>query len=122
MNNMFGENLKRIREERGLSQEQLAGILDTSKQVISRYETGQRSPKINTASEYAIKLNVALTELTGYEEKPATSEGDGLILTDDELEHLRLYRSATPELQAAALAMLEAAEKARLARNSDEAK
>ena len=40
----FGERLKQIRMDRNMSQEELATILETSKQVISRYENNQRSP------------------------------------------------------------------------------
>lgn len=61
----FGENLKRIRMERQLTQEQLADLLGTSKQVISRYENGQRSPKVSIVDEYARKLGVSISELTG---------------------------------------------------------
>lgn len=47
-----------------MSQEELANLLGTSKQVISRYETAQRSPKVSTVSEYAEKLGVSISELT----------------------------------------------------------
>ena len=47
----FGASLKRLRMERGLSQEELARRLGTSKQAISRYENGARVPKISTVSE-----------------------------------------------------------------------
>ena len=66
MSNDFGTNLKSIREERGLSQEQFAALLGTSKQVISRYENNQRSPKVSTVVEYAEILNEPLSRLTGY--------------------------------------------------------
>lgn len=56
----FGEKLKKIRAYRNLSQEDLATILGTSKQVISRYENNQRTPKITVAQEYAEKLNLPL--------------------------------------------------------------
>jgi len=59
----FGEKIKEIRRERSLSQEQLAALLGTSKQVISRYETNQRTPKITVAQEYADKLGVSLSFL-----------------------------------------------------------
>ena len=49
----FGTKLKETRLQRGLTQEQLADILGTSKQVISRYENGQRSPKLSIAIQYA---------------------------------------------------------------------
>lgn len=66
----FGENLRAIRTERGLSQEALAQLLGTSKQVISRYENGQRSPKVNAAAKYARILGVSLTSLNG-DDSPA---------------------------------------------------
>lgn len=67
----FGENLKRIRMERQLTQEQLAELLGTSKQVISRYENGQRSPKVSIVDEYARKLGVSISELTGVNRAPS---------------------------------------------------
>lgn len=79
MANTFGENLKKIRVEMDLSQEELARKLGTSKQVISRYEKNQRAPKITVASQYADILGVPLQELTGYEKSPAILEaGDDI--------------------------------------------
>lgn len=63
--NEFGENLRRIRLEKGMSQDEFAKFLGTSKQVISRYETNQRSPKISVVANYSEKLGVSLSELTG---------------------------------------------------------
>ena len=54
----FGEKLRQYRMEHHMSQEELALILGTSKQVISRYESDQRSPKIETVQEYAQKLSL----------------------------------------------------------------
>ena len=42
----FGDTLKRIRMERGLSQDKLAALLGTTKQVISRDETNQLVPQL----------------------------------------------------------------------------
>ena len=65
--NVFGENLRRIRKARGISQDELARMLDTSKQVISRYENSQRSPKLSTVEDYAERLGVSVVELvTNY--------------------------------------------------------
>ncbi|MDY5782434.1 MAG: helix-turn-helix transcriptional regulator, partial [Gemmiger sp.] len=61
----FGESLRQIREERGMTQEQLAEFLGTTKQVISRYETGQRVPKLTVAQEYARRLGVTLDRIAG---------------------------------------------------------
>lgn len=61
----FGDILRQLRISRGLSQDELAAILHTTKQVISRYETKQRVPKISVVAEYAERLGVPLALLTG---------------------------------------------------------
>lgn len=56
----FGKALKNFRKENGWSQEELAKFLNTTKQVISNYETGKRSPNVYVAAEYAKKLGLSL--------------------------------------------------------------
>lgn len=87
----FGKNLKRIRKQHGLTQDGLAELLNTSKQVISRYENGQRSPKVSVVGEYAEKLGVPITELTDDEQNTATSTSTD-ILSLREHELLAIYR------------------------------
>ena len=48
-----------------MSQEEFAKLLGTSKQVLSRYEIGQRIPKITQVQEYAKRLNVSADYLMG---------------------------------------------------------
>ena len=59
----FGEKLKFIRNERNLSQQELADILKTSKQVISRYELGQTTPKITVVANWCKILGVSLNNM-----------------------------------------------------------
>ncbi|MBP3656979.1 MAG: helix-turn-helix domain-containing protein [Clostridia bacterium] len=66
----FGDILKQLRKERGLSQDELAALLGTTKQVISRYETKQRVPKLSIVAEFARRLELPLSALTGDEELP----------------------------------------------------
>lgn len=61
----FGDRLRAIRKEKGMSQDEFAQMLGTSKQVLSRYEIGQRIPKITQVQEYAKKLNVSADYLMG---------------------------------------------------------
>ena len=58
----FGEKLKLIRTKKKMSQEQLAEILGSSKQVISRYENG-RNPNILVAKQFAEKLDIPIVNL-----------------------------------------------------------
>ena len=61
----FSETLRRLRFERRMTQEEFAELLGTTKQNISRYESGAVSPKISTAAIMADKLGISLSELTG---------------------------------------------------------
>lgn len=72
----FGEILKEIRINRDLTQDQMAELLGTSKQVISRYEKGQRAPKITIAQEYASKLGLPLSYLLGDQMPQTLDTGD----------------------------------------------
>lgn len=57
----FAKQLRAYRESQGLSLQELADILQTSKQVLSRYETAQRVPKISVANEFAQILGLPLS-------------------------------------------------------------
>ena len=57
------EQLKWIRLHKGLTQEEFAQILGISKQLVSRYETGQAIPKISVVAEIAEKLHVSINFL-----------------------------------------------------------
>lgn len=63
----FGDVLRQLRKERRLSQEELAALLGTTKQVISRYETKQRVPRLSVVADYARKLGLPLSSLSGEE-------------------------------------------------------
>lgn len=67
----FGDVLKSIRTARNLSQQEMADLLGTSKQVVSRYENHQRVPKVSTVAHYAATLNVPFAYLSG--EEPSAS-------------------------------------------------
>jgi len=86
----FSENLKQIRNNMRMSQDEFAAFLGTSKQVISRYETGQRSPKVSTVAAYADALGVSIGELTGDPAPAPASLGD---VSADERELLTAFRA-----------------------------
>ncbi len=67
----FGRRLREIRKERGLTQDEFAAILGTSKQILSRYELEQRSPKIEQVQKYAERLQVSVDFLLGDTESEA---------------------------------------------------
>ena len=71
----FAENLKYIRKERNITQEQLAEILEVSRQAISKWESGGGYPETEKLIAISQKLNVSidylLNEKTNQEESKA---------------------------------------------------
>jgi transcriptional regulator with XRE-family HTH domain len=63
MRKLVGRNLKRIREAKGLTQEQLAEASGYSQQYLSGVEQGHRNPTIITIYEIAQALGVSHVEL-----------------------------------------------------------
>lgn len=86
MEQTFGDRLKEIRVQRNLSQEEFASLLGTSKQVISRYETNQRTPKVTVANKYAEILHVSLNSLLG-EDLSEDVENDKKEITFDDFTY-----------------------------------
>ena len=74
----FSETMKRIRYEKHMTQEEFAKLLGTSKQNISRYESGAVSPKITTAQNIANKLGITLSEINGQDVLDAPTDGERL--------------------------------------------
>ena len=59
----FGENLKKVREEKGITQQTLADQLYVTRQTVSRWEGGSRYPDLMTAKKMAQYLEVSLDDL-----------------------------------------------------------
>lgn len=82
----FGERLKKIRQEKGMSQRELGEILGVTQQTIAQYEKIKETPKAETLLRLANALGVSIYELRGetvsfalYSEK---AKSGNLALTD----------------------------------------
>lgn len=62
---MFKDRLKELREDRGLTQDEMADILKVSRSQMSNYETGKYEPSIDTLIFLADFFNVSLDYLLG---------------------------------------------------------
>ena len=63
MRKLVGRNVKRIRQDRGLTQEELAERSGFSQQYISGLEQGRRNPTIVSIYELATAFGVSHMEL-----------------------------------------------------------
>ena len=68
MNN-YGENLRYQREEKGISQRELAFKIGTSSQNISRWERGEVLPSIDFCVKLADFYGITVDELIGREQR-----------------------------------------------------
>lgn len=59
---VVGRNLRRVRLERGLSQEALAHDAGSTPSFVSQIESGTRSPTITKLNDLATALRVPITE------------------------------------------------------------
>lgn len=75
----FGEQLKKAREELGMTQQSLADKVYVTRQTISRWESGARYPDVLTLKKLAAVLKVSTDYLLSDEELPAVVEKTPVI-------------------------------------------
>ena len=59
----FGENIRKKREELGITQQTLADSLYVTRQAVSKWENGSRYPDLLTAKKLSAELGASLDEL-----------------------------------------------------------
>ena len=79
MNVKIGENIKRLRKERDMTQEQLAAELEVSFQAVSRWELGTTYPDIGLLPVIAGCFDVTVDELLGVDN----------VRQEEEIQHIR---------------------------------
>lgn len=70
----LGENLQRLRKEKGLSQEEVARRLYVSRQSVSKWELDQSEPGVAYLKSLAELYGVTLDELAGVSPSPALED------------------------------------------------
>ncbi len=88
----FAENLQKVRKERHLSQEELAEMLDVSRQAVSKWEQGTGYPEVEKLIELSRGLNISLDSLldTGLSQEKAGEheKATGVITISSPHEHV----------------------------------
>ncbi|MEE3343400.1 MAG: helix-turn-helix domain-containing protein [Bacilli bacterium] len=74
MNNKFSENLKKIRKEHNLSQEQLADELGVSRQAVSKWESGVAYPEMDKIIAICTKFDLNIDDLLHRDIKEVKGE------------------------------------------------
>ena len=77
----FAENLKSIRKEQKLSQEELAEMLGVSRQAISKWEQGEGYPEVEKLLLLSNKLNISLDNLMSTEISQQSTNNKSIVTT-----------------------------------------
>jgi transcriptional regulator with XRE-family HTH domain len=90
----IGKNIKRIREEKGLTQQSIADLIAMHRSNYSRVETGDRDLSIDAISKIAKYFNMTIDQLVNFEgdiPQEVTIEDKALI------EQVKLIQELEPE-------------------------
>ena len=106
-NAIIGARIKQVREEKGLTQEELANVLGLNKSTIQRYETAKIDKiKLPIIDAIAQKLNVnpewlsdKTEERTCYATYDTLSETTERELTSNEREMIEIFKDLTETQQ-----------------------
>ena len=80
---MFSERLRDLRNERGISQKELANILFVSQQTVAKWETDRSTPNPEMISKIAQYFNVSSDYLIGMSDTKSITAN---IPTDDDIK------------------------------------
>ena len=92
----IGTNIKRLRQNKGVTQEQLGAVLGISSQAVSKWENESALPDIMTLPKLADYFGISIDELMGYKLNALTYKeqfvkfmlGNGIMqLGEFELKH-----------------------------------
>ena len=86
--NEVGSNIRKFRQQKGLTQKELGDLLEISEAMVGQYERGVRNPKLETINKIAAALGVTALDLYGWDEKynPGGQLADEVELIE-QIEH-----------------------------------
>lgn len=81
---IFSEKLQTLRKEKGLSQEQLAELLNVSRQAVSKWESGQTYPEIDKLIILSDVFNTTVDDLVKDKNIECAANSDDESEKEDE--------------------------------------
>ena len=110
----MAQKIKDLRQQRGMTLEQVANIVGVGKSTVRKWETGMiANMKRDKIAALAQALGTTPAYLMGWKENKEenTNSPDQIILTEGEQELLNLFRRVPEENRALVLEMIRAAVK-----------
>jgi len=88
----IGERIRTARQERGLTQEELAEAVGVTRSAVAQWETGRAGQVTTNLTRIAAVLEVGVEDLMFGDDKASPQRA----IRGDELAILRLYRDCSP--------------------------
>ncbi len=102
------ERLKALRAEKGISQQKLADIIQTTQQNIYRYENGLNEPDITTLKRFADCFETSVDYLVGNTEIRHRIEAvQPFDLNEDEASLMKKYRQLRGSARSSIMNMID---------------
>ena len=79
---LFGQRIKKLRQELGLSQRDFAEKIGVTASALSSYEKGQKNPSVNVAVNISSSFRVSLDWLCGLKKEDSRFHQDDIIPFD----------------------------------------
>ncbi|HFD40610.1 MAG TPA: XRE family transcriptional regulator [Anaerolineae bacterium] len=85
----LGRRIAQLRKAQGLTQTQLAGLLDISQQTVAHYEGGRLRVAVSMLPELASALAVSVEELIDTQTTPAKNRRGTASRLQEQIEQVR---------------------------------
>lgn len=92
----YGERLKQLRNNKGLSQKELTDRLNLNRSTYARYETSSTQPDFQTLIKLAKFYNVSIDFLLGNSDDPNETKDDDL---EDFIKNVRVWYKDEPDAE-----------------------
>lgn len=88
----FGQKLKAIHKEKEYSQEEMAGLLDVSRQAVSKWESDRGISKIDKLLQISNMFGVTLDYLLKSESQDESSQSGGYYVSRETIDEFLSYK------------------------------
>ena len=94
----LADNLKRIRKENNLSQEQLAEQLGVSRQSVSKWESGQAYPEMDKVLQLSRMFNLNIDDLLNQDIKEISKEKQSKLMINKYIDDFLAFITKTIDM------------------------
>ena len=101
----IGDNLKKLRENNGLTQQQMADLIHTHRSGYSKIENNQQDVSIEALIQLSKQFNMSVDEIISFDNNKIPNEVS--IADKATLEQLQLINELEPEEKTILLKLIE---------------